>query len=212
MNIKEVRVGTSAEVFSYSRSGERISFKTKIEEVSGKNNVKVWANDIAPRLTGADEFELFMRENSEDYMWEAENKGLKKSKEGFTILELKLYNPVAKLSSRRAHFRLTHIVPGEMLYLDNHNKSAVEAVDLVDVSGGGVAFLSNVALTPSHNAKLRFPLEDEVLLLNFQVVSKESMPPGFSSHYRYRCKWVTLGSSVEESIVRHIFKLQQTKR
>ncbi len=212
MNIKEVRIGTSAEVFSYSRSGERISFKTKIEEVSGKHGVKVWANDISPRLTGADEFELFIREGSEDYMWEADNYGLKNSKEGFAVLDLRLHYPVAKISSRRAHFRLTHIVSGELLYLDHNNKSAVEAVDLVDVSAGGVAFLSDVSLTPSHNAKLRFPLDSDVLLLNFQVVSKDSMPPGFKKNYRYRCKWVNLSSSVEESIVRHIFKMQQSKR
>ncbi len=211
MNIKEVRAGTSAEVFSYSRSGDRISFKTKVEEISGKLNVKVLADNISPRLTGADEFELFIREGSEDYMWEADNYGMKRSGEGFTLLELKLHNPVAKISSRRAHFRLTHIVIGELLYLEK-NTSAMSQVDLVDVSAGGVAFLSDVALHIGDSAKLRFPIEDDVLMLNFQIVSKDLMPADFKVPYRYRCKWVNLTATIEESIVRHIFKMQQAKR
>ncbi len=212
MNIKEVRIGTSAEVFSYTRMGERISFKTKIEELAGKLNVKVLASNISPRMVGADEFELFIRENSEDFMWVAENFGVKRSSEGFDLLELRLHNPVAKISSRRAHYRITHIVPGELLYLDHHNKSALSQIDLVDVSAGGVAFLSDDVLIVGQECKLRFPLEEEMLLLNFKVVTKESMPADFKVHFRYRCRWINLSPSIEESIVRHIFKMQQLKR
>ncbi len=211
MNIKELRVGDSAEVFSYTRSGERISFKTKIEEIN-KLKVKVLVGDISPRLTAADEFELFVRFDSEDYMWDADNNGLERSKEGFNLLNIVLHYPNAKISSRRAHFRLTHFVVGELLYQDTKSRLSTSSnVDLVDVSAGGVAFLTDVHLTPGQTAKLRFPLEDELLLLDVNIVTRDMMPPDFKFPYRFRCKWVNISPRVEEGIVKHIFKMQQKR-
>ncbi len=211
MNIKEVRVGESAEVFSYTRSGERISFKTKIDDIK-KLTIKVLAGDISPRLTAADEFELFIRYDSEDYMWEVDNLGFEKSSEGFNLLRLGLNYPNAKISSRRAHYRLTHLVTGELLYHDPKNHASSSSnVDLVDVSAGGVAFLSDANLSIGNTAKLRFPLDEDLLLLDVNIVTRDMMPPGFKYLYRFRCKWTNLSQRVEEDIVKHIFKMQQRK-
>ncbi len=212
MNIKDVHIGASTEVFIYNRAGVRKSFKSKLEQFIGKNTIAVLATDVAPSYTSCDEFEVFIRVGSDDYMWEGENQGLGKTSDGIEVLKVKLYNVVAEKSSRRAHFRLTHLVHGELLYFDKDERSVSSPVELTNISGGGAAFLSEVVMEPGQVAKLRFPLSSEQMTLNFSIISYDNMPADFHTPFRYHCRWEALPARMEETMVRLIFKLQQNKR
>ncbi len=212
MNIKNIHAGASAEVFIYNRAGIRKSFKTKFDQLTGKNIVSVLANNVAPSFLSSDEYELFIRVGDDDYLWEGENSGTGKTFDGYDLLKIKLHSPIAEKSSRRAHFRITHLVHGELLYLDKNDKSASCPVELTNVSAGGAAFLAELPMEPGQVNKLRFPLSTEQFTLNFSVISQDEMPSDFHIPFRYHCRWESLPAKIEENLVRLIFRQQQGRR
>ncbi len=210
MNINSLHVGASLEVFSVTEVGERISFRTKLEEFIEPSLISVWANDVLPRYTAAAEHEIFYRHNGEDHMWIGENRGIAHSKDGFIVFKLFVRKEESTNASRREHFRVTYMVNAEVQYLDREaRKTVTEPADLVDISAGGVAFLSACVLEPGGNGRLTFRLDRENITLPFNIVAREEMPPGFRVPYRYRCRWETLSVAFEEKIVRFVFQKQR---
>ncbi len=213
MNIVELPVGASVEVFSVSGAGERISFKTKVEDIRNKNIVVVWVNDVLPRYTAARTFDVFYRHQGDDHMWEMQNEGIERSMEGFLYFRMKVVDPESEISSRREHFRITYLSTGLLHFVDeSSNLSANTEVDLVDISGGGVAVLADVLISQDKLARLAFKLGAEEMLLPLKVVSREDMPDGFRVPYRYRCKWDMISVGMEEKIVRFVFQRQRDMR
>ncbi len=212
MNIKDIRTGASVELFIYNRAGVRKSFKSKFEDITGKFVVSVLADGVAPSYTSSDDFEIFIRVGEEDYMWEGTNNGMGKTRDGYTTLKIKINNPIGNKSSRRAHFRITHLEPGELLYLDKDGNSAASKVEMINLSAGGAAFLSEIAMQVGQVNKLRFPLSSDYFILDFSVISSDDMPADFHIPFRYHCRWENMNGRIEENLVRLVFKQQQARR
>lgn len=209
MKISNIGIGGSLHIFSLSDKGERIFFKSKLEEVVSDNEILVLAADISPHYTKALTFDVFSHFNFDDYMWPAKNLGLECTFEGFTVLRLRLTKVEAVVSSKREHFRVSFIEAAEILYFNEREYQSIRAHgQIINLSDGGAAFLSDTALPYGGETKLVFKLEGEELVLDVQIARCDSMPISCKHRYRYRCRWDNLNPRIEEKIARYIFNKQ----
>ncbi len=81
---------------------------------------------------------------------------------------------------------------------------------IVDLSAGGVKFLTNVALEKGESVSIEVFLIDEFFFLETEVIFDDSIDHE-TYDYQYRCKFNNLVDSDRDKIIQYVFDIQRDR-
>ncbi len=143
------------------------------------------------------------------------------------LLEIELISNLQKYQ-RREYYRYSCMMPLKYRLLTAHEESVFEMknkVDLdndlplidstiVDISGGGLRFVSEVSTEPGGLVSLEYALENGKRFFHIAkvlAVKKLDSEPKYPK-YEYRCQFANILNGEREQIIRYIFEEERKKR
>lgn len=116
----------------------------------------------------------------------------------------------ASRTDRREYYRLdTSISPAYAAHI-NDDRDELERIDVVimDLSGGGVQLRSKQPVEPGSLVRLIFALDGEIIDMDLTALVLSSLPEVRTSQFRLHARYSGTARSVEERIVRYVFREQ----
>ncbi len=114
--------------------------------------------------------------------------------------------PSAK--DRRHYFRMTSVVPISV-QLETDPQEAVPSEQPVNLSGGGIGFISNLSYNPGDVLVLVFRVTDQVTFRARAEVLRITPLPHTVQTCRVHARFVGMAEQERELLIRHIMRLQR---
>ena len=109
---------------------------------------------------------------------------------------------------RRNYFRMTTIVPVSVR-LETNSQDAVFSEQPVNLSGGGIGFVSNISYNPGDILVLVLRLTDQLTLTSRAEVLRLTPLPHNVQTYRVQARFIGMAEQDRERLIRHIMRLQR---
>lgn len=117
-------------------------------------------------------------------------------------------DPEPSAQDRRHHFRMTIVLPAS-IQLETDTEESILTEQSINLSGGGIGFVSNVAHNRGDILTVTLLLEEHVVFkVQAEVLRRESLPhraQGFRIHARF----IQISEQARELLIRHIMRLQR---
>jgi c-di-GMP-binding flagellar brake protein YcgR len=109
---------------------------------------------------------------------------------------------------RRNYFRMTSLVPLSVK-IETNAQEAVFSEQPVNLSGGGIGFVSSTSYNPGDILVLALRLTDQVTLTSRAEVLRLTPIPHKDQSYRVHARFVGMAERDRELLIRHIMRLQR---
>jgi c-di-GMP-binding flagellar brake protein YcgR len=117
-------------------------------------------------------------------------------------------DPEPSARDRRHHFRMTIVLPVS-IQLQTDTEESVLTEQSINISGGGIGFVSDIAHDPGDILTITLLLQEHVLLkIQAEVLRRDALPhqvQGFRVHARF----IQISEQERELLIRHIMRLQR---
>ena len=117
-------------------------------------------------------------------------------------------DPEPSAQDRRHHFRMTIVLPVS-IQLETDTEESILTEQSINLSGGGIGFVSNVAHNRGDILTITLLLEEHVVFkVQAEVLRREPLPhraQGFRIHARF----IQISEQARELLIRHIMRLQR---
>ena len=212
---KYVKVGDRIEITDKSIDG-RVMF-SQVESILEPNELLIRAPVINGRLTAMSagcELSVVIFTEKSIYKHVAHvTENVKQ--DGFNMLHIKLSGDGERVQ-RRDFFRISCEAPFYFKQVSDENApfSGDDAAYgiVLDISGGGVRFISNHLLTEESLVKGYIVMEDQRAQILGKVLNAHNVPNALSEYkIQYRVRFMNLSDEVSETIIQYILKLQRIK-
>ena len=116
------------------------------------------------------------------------------------------HHPVL-LKERRNYFRITITVPVD-IQLEGGTESILTQKS-VNLSGGGIGFLTNAVYLPGDILMVAIQFPDEYLFKARAEVLRQDLRPHIAHTYRVRARFIDLTEQQRQVLIRYIMRFQR---
>jgi c-di-GMP-binding flagellar brake protein YcgR len=128
---------------------------------------------------------------------------------GFAILALAMSpDPEPSARDRRHHFRITIVLPVS-IQLETDTEETVLTQQSINISGGGIGFVSDIAYQAGDILTITLRLHEQVpFKVQAEVLRQEPLP--YRAHaFRIHARFIQISEQDREGLIRHIMRLQR---
>jgi c-di-GMP-binding flagellar brake protein YcgR len=127
----------------------------------------------------------------------------------FAILLLAMSSdPESSARDRRNHFRITIVSPVS-IQLETDTEESVLTEQSINISGGGVGFVSDIAHNLGDILTITLLLHEEVLFkVQAEVLRRDPLPHQAQAS-RIHARFIQISEQERELLIRHIMRLQR---
>lgn len=128
---------------------------------------------------------------------------------GFAILPLAMSpDPEPSVRDRRHHFRMTIVLPVS-IQLETDTEESVLTEQSINISGGGIGFVSDIAHNLGDILTIRLLLHEQVLFkVQAEVLRRDPLPHRAHAS-RLHARFIQISEQERELLIRHIMRLQR---
>ena len=117
-------------------------------------------------------------------------------------------DPEPSARDRRHHFRMTIVLPVS-IQLETDTEESILTEQSINLSGGGIGFVSNVAHNRGDILTITLLLEEHVLFkVQAEVLRREPLPHRAQGS-RIHARFIQISEQERELLIRHIMRLQR---
>jgi len=137
------------------------------------------------------------------------------SKDGKSLV-VKLVSGVQKVQ-RREHFRIKYDIPFELTLIEKEinllqfDSFERHSANIMDLSAGGIRFLSDLYIPENSKIGCRIPLDENVLFQVAFVLTSTKIENSIFA-YSYRASFIGISSDEVDLIAKFIFNKERTNR
>ena len=119
-------------------------------------------------------------------------------------------DPESSARDRRHHFRMTIEVPVS-IQLQTDSEESVLTEQSINISGGGMGFVSDVAYNPGEILTITLRLHEQLLLVVHAEVLRQEPQPHRAQRFRIHARFIQISEQERELLIRHIMRLQRER-
>ncbi|MDQ6732974.1 MAG: PilZ domain-containing protein [Nitrospirota bacterium] len=117
-------------------------------------------------------------------------------------------DPQPSARDRRNYFRITIVLPVS-IQLETDTAEGVLTEKSVNLSAGGIGFVSDLAHQPGEILAITLLLQEQVLFkAQAEVLSQDPLPSGVHT-YRIHARFIRMSEHDRELLIGHIMRLQR---